>query len=392
MHTSDKALSPVVLIIGFLLVASTLRAPITGIAPIIDQLQTALALSAVQAGLLTTLPLLAFGVISPLAPKIARHYGLEPTIFGAMLLIILGILLRSVGWTATLYMGTGLIGAGIAVGNVLLPSLAKRDFPQRVPTIMGLCSITMGGAAAVASATVVPLQGIWGWQVALASALIFPLLTAIVWVRQLKNHTPPVTGNAQPNTQQKPIWRYALAWQVTLFMGTNSLLYYIFVAWLPSILTTAHISANTAGSIHGVMQLATALPGLFLGPIMGKMKDQKLIAASFALLMLVSLLGFNFYPHLSMLWAFGFGFGSGGDVLLALIFMSLRTPDIHKAASLSGMAQSIGYFLAACGPIMVGKLHEISSGWSMILYLRAALAVVMLVFGLLAGRNQTLPA
>lgn len=159
MSNRDVALAvarPALLIARLLLIATNLRAPITGVAPVLEALQSALALSPAQAGLLTTLPLLAFGIISPFAAMFAREYGLEPSLFGALLLIGAGVLVRSIGPVWTLYLGTAIIGAGIAVGNVLLPSLVKRDCPAKVPTVMGVCSIAIGGAAALASASAAP--------------------------------------------------------------------------------------------------------------------------------------------------------------------------------------------------------------------------------------------
>src|SRR5262249_19895590 len=158
----------------------------------------------------------------------------------------------------------------IAVGNVLLPSLVKRDFPSKVPTVTGLSALMMGGAAAFASASVVPLNTAFGWQAALGSVGILPVIGLAVWSTQLKAHTRPAPGTATP-PHGGPVWRSALAWQVTLFMGVNSFLYYVLIAWLPAILASSGYSPETAGSLHGAMQLASAFPGLVLGPIVSRM-------------------------------------------------------------------------------------------------------------------------
>ncbi|WP_251864394.1 CynX/NimT family MFS transporter [Achromobacter sp. Marseille-Q4962] len=392
MSHRDAALvvaRPALLIAGLLLIATNLRAPITGVAPVLETLQSAFALSPAQAGLLTTLPLLAFGVISPFAAMFAREYGLERSLFGALLLIGAGVAVRSTGPVWTLYLGTAIIGAGIAVGNVLLPSLVKRDFPAKVPTVMGVCSIAMGGAAALASAGAVPLGHAFGWQGALGATAVFPLVAALVWAGQLGGHTGPARGTAAAPHGGR-VWRSALAWQVTLFMGINSLVYYVLVAWLPSILTSTGVSPEAAGSLHGVMQFASAVPGLLLGPIVSRMKDQRLVASAMGGLMAVALVGFCLAPSWASLWAFCFGLSSGGGVLLALMFMGLRASNAHQAASLSGMAQCVGYFLAASGPTLAGKLHDLTGSWIAVLHIGVALAVVMTIFGLLAGRSRTI--
>jgi MFS family permease len=170
---------PSLLILGLLLIATTLRAPVTGVAPILDSLQSMFGLSPAEAGLLTTLPLLAFGVISPFAALFAREYGLERALFVALLLTVVGVAVRSLGLAWCLYAGTCCIGAGIAVGNVLLPSLAKRDFPARVPVIMGACALAMGGAAALASASAVPLSHAWPHSYGRLSSVLAPHPRAI---------------------------------------------------------------------------------------------------------------------------------------------------------------------------------------------------------------------
>lgn len=170
---------PLLLLAGLLLIASNLRAPITGVAPLVETLQAVFSLSPAEAGLLTTLPLLAFGIVSPFTALFARRLGLERTLFAALLLIGGGIVLRSAGTVWGLYLGTAIIGVGIAVGNVLLPSLVKRDFPGRVAGVTGGCALTMGIASALASACVVPLADGLGWQLALGAAMLWPLLATL---------------------------------------------------------------------------------------------------------------------------------------------------------------------------------------------------------------------
>ena len=148
---------PVLLVAGILCIAMALRAPVTGVAPLIGMIRAQLGLSSTAAGMLITLPLLAFAGGSLAAAGLARRYGLERTLFGALLLIAAGIVGRSLGSEAALYAGTLVIGAGIALGNVLLPSLVKRDFPQRVAGLTSAYVLTMSVIAGVASAVAIPL-------------------------------------------------------------------------------------------------------------------------------------------------------------------------------------------------------------------------------------------
>ncbi|RJT26945.1 CynX/NimT family MFS transporter [Buttiauxella izardii] len=375
------------LLAGILMIATTLRVTFTGAAPLLDMIRETFRLTTAQTGILTTLPLLAFAVISPLAAGIARRFGIERSLFAAMLIICAGIALRSAGNTALLYFGTAIIGCGIAIGNVLLPGLIKRDFPGQVARLTGAYSLTMGVAAAIGSMLVVPVaqQG-YGWPGALLALMVFPVVAMLVWFPQLSNHTPSTLSSSKA-LHSRGIWTSALAWQVTLFLGINSLIYYVVIGWLPSILISHGYSEAQAGSLHGLMQLATAIPGLLIGLILSRLKDQRGIAILMALLCAVSAIGLLFIPDLASVWVVIFGFGTGATMILGLTFIGLRANSAHQAAALSGMAQCVGYLLAAFGPPVMGKVHDISGQWSLPLIGCAVLACIMAIFGGFAGRN-----
>ncbi|HTH96618.1 MAG TPA: MFS transporter [Stellaceae bacterium] len=378
---------PALLIAGILLIAANLRAPITGIAPVLDMIRSSCGLDTTEAGALTTLPLLAFALASPFTVLIAREYGLERSLFGALLLIAGGIVLRSQGPVWSLFAGTGIIGIGITVGNVLLPSLLKRDFPDRIATLTGIYALVAGSVAALASAVAVPIASLpgAGWPWALGAFLVFPLAALALWIPQLAGHTAPADGTATPPHGGR-IWHSALAWQVTLFLGLNSFVYYVVVAWLPAMLEAAGYSASMAGSLHGISQLATAVPGILLGPVVRRLKDQKAVAVGMTALTALSLLGLWLLPGWAMFWAVLFGFGSGAAFILGLAFISLRAADARQAAALSGMAQFVGYLLAAAGPPLIGLLHDRTGGWTAPLIVCLAICGIIAIFGLGAGR------
>ncbi|WP_423979008.1 CynX/NimT family MFS transporter [Klebsiella aerogenes] len=376
------------LIVGILFIAATLRVTFTGIAPLQDAIRAEYQLTTAQTGLLTTLPLLAFGLVSPLAAGVARRFGIERSLLLAMVIICLGIGLRSLPSAAWLYIGTALIGCGIALGNVLLPGLIKRDFSGHVARMTGAYSITMGAAAAAGSAMVVPLAlAGFGWRGALLLLMVFPLLALLLWLPQARRQaTTPMTGSGAAHN--RGIWRSALAWQVTLFLGINSLVYYVIVGWLPAILQSMGYSEAQAGSLHGLLQLATAAPGLAIPLVLHRLKDQRGIAVLVALMCVVSTLGLWLLPGQAVIWTLIFGFGSGATMILGLTFIGLRASSAHQAAALSGMAQTIGYLLAACGPPLIGKIHDAYGDWHIPLIIVALIAVVMALFGALAGRAR----
>jgi len=387
------ALSPAgkqraLLIAGILLIATSLRVTFTGAAPLLDAIRTDYALTTAQTGLLTTLPLLAFALISPLAAGLARRIGMERSLMIALLLIIAGIALRSLPSAALLFCGTAVIGCGIALGNVLLPGLIKRDFPGQVAKLTGAYSLTMGAAAALGSALVVPvaLSGA-GWHGALLMLMVFPLLALLLWLPQWRQR-PAGSLSGSRALQSRGIWRSTLAWQVTLFLGINSLIYYVIIGWLPAILQSHGYSETEAGSLHGLLQLATAAPGIVVPLILLRLKDQRGVAGLSAMMCAVSSAGLWFMPDLAVMWTLIFGFGSGATMILGLTFIGLRASSAHQAAALSGMAQSVGYLLAACGPPLMGKIHDANGDWRIPLLACGLVSVVMAICGILAGRDR----
>lgn len=375
------------LLLGILMIATTLRVTFTGVAPLLDRVRDSFGLTTAQTGILTTLPLLAFAIVSPVAAGFARRFGTERTLFTAVIIICAGIALRSAGSVAFLYLGTTIIGCGIAIGNVLLPSLLKRDFPGQVAQLTGAYSLTMGVAAAIGSVMVVPvaLHG-YGWQGALLSLMIFPLVALLVWLPQLSQHTP-ANLSTNPALRSRGIWSSPLAWQVTLYLGINSFIYYIIIGWLPSILISHGYTQAQAGSLHGLLQLATAVPGLFIGLVLSRLKDQRAIAVLMAMLWGICAIDLWLLPDFASIWICLGGFGSGAAMILGLSFIGLRTGSAHQAAALSGMAQCVGYLLAAFGPPLMGKIHDISGSWSLPLMGCALLSVLMAGFGAQAGRQ-----
>ena len=390
-NTPKSRFTGILLVLGILLIAANLRATFTGIAPVLEQIINHFGLSASQAGFLTTLPLIAFAVVSPMAATLAKKQGLERTLFVALLFILAGVAARVINTSAMLFVGTAIIGVGIAIANVLLPSLIKRDFPAKVALMTSAYVLTMGVVSGGFSTLVFPLSQLngLGWQLALGSSALITLASIIVWMSQLSKHTKPASI-AQHTDTSKSVWRYLLAWQITLLLGLNSFLNYIIITWLPNILTETGHSATQAGAYHGAFQIATALPGLILIPLLAKLKDQSTLSFILAMLSALSALGLLYVPSFAFVWTLMLGFCSGACFILGLSFISLRTDDSQQAASLSGMSQSVGYLLAAIGPMLAGALHTTTGSWSAPLWLCAIAGILCALCGLGSGKNTTL--
>lgn len=385
------------LLIGVLLVALCLRAPITGVGPLLQEIQQGLGLSNTLAGAVTTVPLLAFGVFSVFAPLLARRFGVERVIFAATLLLVIGIPLRSMGGITLLFIGTTVLSLGIALGNVLLPGIVKHHFALKVGLVTAMYSLGMNVVGAVSSGISVPLsQNLgWGWQGALLSWLVVAVLALIGWLPQLKRAPKPTPTKLSPEAvaaaKNKPrvnLWRSRLAWQVTLLMGLQSLVFYTLLSWLPHILAEQGIDPVHAGLMLTTIQLAL-LPVAFIVPLIAaKVSEQKHLVLGSAVFMALSVLGLlSGFSSLNILWMVFMGIGLGGCFSLSMMFFSLRTRNMDEASGLSGMAQSVGYLLAAFGPVLFGWVHDVTGGWAASLWLVMVVIAIMGVAGWRAGHD-----
>lgn len=368
---------------GLLVVAANLRASLTGVGPLLDQVQADLGLAPAVAGLLNTLPLLTFVVLSPLVPRLAARWGAERLLGAALVVLTLGIALRWVPAAVGLFGGTVLIGAGIAVGNVLLPSLIKRDFPTKVGLLTSAYATVMGGVAAVASGVAVPISEVapGGWYTALGCWVLFALVAVLLWLPQMR-----APGRAaQAIRGQRLPWGSGLAWAVTAFMGLQSLGFYVVVTWLPQVFQDNGMSAASAGWLLFLFQAVAVLTSLAVPGAMRWARNQRALATICSAVMLLGYLGLFVAPGLALLWSVVLGLGGGACLVLALAFISLRAQDASVAGALSAMAQSIGYLPAAAGPVVFGLLHTVSSGWRAPIMLMCVAAAGQTVVALVAG-------
>ena len=377
---------------GVMLIAANLRAPFTGVAPLMVVIQEALSLSASTAGLLITLPLLVFMLVSPLVPALSRRFGIERTLFLALVAIAVGVLIRSIGGLYGLFGGTILIGAGIAAGNVLLPGVVKLRFPNHIALLTSSYVLAMGIMAAAWSAAVIPLaQGGQDWEFALLAMVSLPVVSALLWLNQLKGTKRRPTDEGPHEGAGKAIFKHRLTWQLCGFFGCNAFLYYSVVSWLPAIVSEAGFSEAEAGNIHGIFQFASALPGFVIVPAMKRLHDQRGLSVFMTALNLAGFAGVMLIPDLAYLWAAVLGFAIGANFILALSFIGLRTRTSQQASSLSSAAQTTGYCVAATGPFALGAVYDWVGAWQLALFICVAFSISQALLGLKVGRNIQLP-
>jgi MFS transporter, CP family, cyanate transporter len=394
-ESGRSRLGSFLLVLGIVLLAANLRPALTGVAPLIGQIRADTGISNGVAGLLTTLPLLAFGLLSPIAPRVARRFGMERVLLASLLVLVAGILLRWAGVVAALFLGTVVLGAAIAVANVLLPGLVKREFPEHAGLMTSVYSTSLGISAALAAGMSVPLAQLAGigWRGALAVWALPVLLAGVAWLPQLSRSDQPADPDARSSPGVRDLWRSPLAWKVTLFMGLQSLSYYVTLTWLPEILQAEGMGAARAGWMLGLSQ-AVAIVTMFLSPMIAERRPSQrgvvVVAVGMSGVGALGLLVAG--STASTLWVVLLGLGQGAAFSLALTFFALRAPDPGHASALSGMAQSVGYLLAAGGPFLFGVLRDVTGAWKVPLALLLTVTICLLIAGIGAARDDQVGA
>jgi MFS transporter, CP family, cyanate transporter len=394
------AAHPLTALVGILLASVNMRAAVSAVSPLLGDISGHYGLSTTSGGLLTTLPVLLMGLTASLVPGLVRRFGPEAVVLGALLLLAAGVGLRVMNGVGPLFAGSIVVGAAISLLNVTMPGLVKRDFPDRAALMTGVYSTAMIVGATIAAALSVPMEHVFGgWQGSLASWSVLALVAAVVWLPQVvgagRNRARASAGAAGPaGAARLPgLWRHPLAWQLAVFMGIMSLLAYTLIAWMPTVLTDHGMSRGTAGLVFAFCNLIQ-VAGAFLVPLAaGRMTTQRPLVALMTGCYAVGIAGLMTAPASgAWIWAALLGIAMGGGFGLAMALVVLRSGGAGVASQLSGMAQLVGYFIAACGPVGVGALHQLTGGWTFPLALLLACCALALAAGLGAARAVTLRA
>lgn len=389
----------VLVIFAILLLAVNMRSPIIGFGAVAHLVQADLQLSTKVIGIIGTIPMIAFGLSSFIAPKISQKIGLETTLLLASLLLAMGIFCRV--WQVNfmyLLIGTILLSLAISLGNVLIPAVIKKYFPQKISFITGCYSLTLSVMAGLSAGIAMILVNFKNWQFALGVWGIVSIFALIAWslVRlNLNNSQFNHTNKTQKNTYltnnnpKKSVWKTSMAWYISAFMGIQSLLYYTMASFLPSLLIDKGLSEQQAGNMGMFFQLMAFPSIVLLTQWIGRGGSVRLIAMLASVANLVGVVGFGFLSmKLAWLWAISTGFGCGVIFTLCLMLFTLKTNNAEQTAQLSGMAQSVGYGIAIFGPLLTGWLKDFSGGWTMPMLFVAVLMLMKCGFAWLATQDK----
>ena len=398
------------------LVALNLRPAIAAVGPLLTRIGMDLNWGEGVQGILAAMPLWAFAAVSPVAGLVTARIGTDTTVAVALGLLAVGDIVRSVGGQTCVWLGTVGVGAAIAIGNVLVPVIAKRDFRERVSAATGVYSGCITAGSAIAGATAVPLADLLGgWRPSLAFWAVPPLVVLALWLVRLRHTShratvgirrdetgepradaatvraamPSASGAKSVASKPAPLWRRPMTWWVTLYMGLQSAAFYTMSNWLPSVSAGAGFDEGTAGMHLFLFQSIGILSGLLVPMLMQVGGNQVCAALVSSLPMVAAYVGMLTLPQAMMVWSIVGGCGQGSTLVVALSLIALRGTTAQETVRLSGIAQSLGYLLASIGPAAFGMLAELSGAWAAPLLLALALAAAQCVVAVLVGRARS---
>ncbi|MBI5974322.1 CynX/NimT family MFS transporter [Staphylococcus canis] len=375
------------LVIGIVLVASTLRAPLTAVGPIIEEIKMNLDINNGVAGMITTIPLIIFGIVSPLVSKVMTRISMSRILFYALILTMVALIIRVSGNVILFFVGTILLGIAIAFANVTLPAYAKWRFPLQIGVITGIYSATMNLTAGLGGGLSYPLSNLTplGYRFSLVFWLLFAGIALIVWISQIKGEGKVKQEDNETGTTR--IITSKMAWAVALTMAFQSMIFYSIVAWYPSILVSKGIHPEMAGYFLMLNQFSQ-LPMTFTFPIFAaKMNNQRnliliivgLLLAGFALLFTTQ----TWSLIVAMILT---GMGIGACFSICMTFFSIRARTTKGSLALSGFGQSVGYLVAAVGPFALGVSYDMTHGWVSGIIMFMIMALFILGVGLYASQ------
>jgi CP family cyanate transporter-like MFS transporter len=375
---------------GIILISINLRTSIASVGPLLPFIREDLGLSNGLAGFLTTLPLLSFATFSLFAPAIGRRLGMGRAVFLGIAILTTGLIIRVLGGIELLLFGTALTGIGIVLANVLLLPLIKVRLPEKLGLMTALLATMMSLFAGIAVGASVPIAVDWGfgWRGSLAFWAIFMVLAMLVWIPQLQRPKASFNEDIVPG---KNVWRSRLAWQITMFMGCQSIMYFTMMTWLPDLLIARGWTPAGAGFISSMMQFISLIGSYFAPNFIIRLKEQTGVVLVVGIAYVVGYLGlfvhveFITYTSLAVI-----GLCMGASLSIAYTFISLRTSEDQTTAKLSAMVQSSGYYLAASGPFLFGFSLDLFGNWNVLIYFLLFFSIAFTFFGMSAGRNRTI--
>ena len=429
------------LTLAIVLIALNLRGPIVALAPVLGEIKSDLALGAVVAGLLTSIPVLCFALATPLASTLIGRLGPERAVTLGLAGVVVATLVRSTGGQAGLIGGTILLGVSITIGNVVLPVVIRRDYsPERAGFITGIYTSALNVGSMITSLATAPLAAATGWPIALIAWAGFAVIAGIVWVltvgvrgafgntgsadghsvvtgpievitasipvvRAASAHPSVASAASVPSVpsvsvgddsliesgadrrEDRSLFRRPVTWGLVLAFAGQAFGYYGLTAWIPTLLhDEVGLSRSGSGASSSVFQILAVVGALGV-PFLALRLRPVLIVGLVSLCWIVMPLGLLFAPQLWLVWSlFGGAAQGGGITIVFIIIVRMATSDL-EARRLSALVQGGGYALASLGPLVVGAVHDATGGWSAPMVVVFVSVLTLGVSGVLSSRR-----
>ena len=377
------------ILVGLVLLSFNLRPAAVSVGPVLEEVRDGLGMSAAAAGLLTSLPVIAFAVLGALAPASARRFGPHRVTFVALLAAAAGLLGRALVDHQAAFLALSLLAlGGMAMANVLIPSLVKRHYPDRLGTLTSVYTTALAVGLTSAFVLTVPIAEAFGsWRAGLGAWAVLALVAAVPWIGLVRHDAPdPAAPVSARIVRFGDVARTRLGWAMALFFGLQSMQAYAIFGWFATLWRDNGFSPAVAGALVGVVAGISIPLSAWVPRLVARPGEQRAVLFAVMLMYPVAYLGLVVAPHsLAVLWALVLGAGTTTfQMVLTLIGLRAATPE--GTAALSSFTQSVGYLLAAVGPFGVGVLHDVSGGWTVPLVALAVLVLPMLVLGTYVAR------
>jgi CP family cyanate transporter-like MFS transporter len=373
--TAPARRTTALVLVGLILLSLNLRPAAVSVGPVLAEVRDSLSMSPAAAGLLTSLPVIAFAIFGALAPAAARAIGLHRVTLCAILAVVAGLLGRTLTSSEAVFLLLSLVGlAGMAMANVLLPSLVKLHFPDRIGRITAIYTTALSVGLTAALVLTVPIADAFGsWRAGLGAWAALAIVAAIPWI-PLVAHDRHLERTPRTITF-RDVARTRLGLAMAAFFGLQSLQAYAIFGWFAQLWRDSGYSATIAGLLAGLLA-GTAIPlSLWLPNVLARSRDPRWVLFAVIGTYPIGYVGLMVAPHaLAPVWAIAVGVGTVTfPLILTLIGLRAHTPE--GTAALSAFTQSTGYLLAAVGPFAIGVLHSATDGWTVPLLLLLVLAL-----------------
>ncbi|MEI7419509.1 MAG: MFS transporter [Actinomycetes bacterium] len=380
--------------LALIFISICLRPPVAAIGPLVDELTKAESLSLFQVGLLTSLPIVCFGLGAFASPALVKRFTLNRAMLLVLLALTVAMAIRLIGGFTALIVCTVFIGLAIAIGNVLIPTVVREQFPNRIELITGVYVTLLAISASLSAAIAVPTSDLLGgWRGALALWIIPAVLAIIFWLPVSRTKTHDVVTTAETHAEERAaVVRSPLTWAIVAFFGLQSAGFYAILNWMPSLLIARGLSAVDAGSILGLTTAVGIPTGFLVSLVFRKFKNLSFMSVFVSTLTLSGLLMIWLLPGSLIFACVITGLGFAATFPLSLTLIGSRASTATQTTQLSALSQGYGYLIAAFGTFAFGYLADVTGGWSASLILLIVMTFIQLFAGALAGRDKRIPA